>query len=90
MKISGGDNFCREQGLTHTLESVKRMLDEEKKSEGNIMYAENWIYAPAIQKEREMFRENKSAESSGCMENSHILVLIHWRMVSGNYPVEVP
>jgi predicted dehydrogenase len=36
------------------------MLDAEKSSKGTIMYAENWIYAPAIQKEREVIEKTKS------------------------------
>lgn len=49
-----GDSFSRQVGLEKTLESIKRMLDAEKNSKGSIMYAENWVYAPAIQKEREI------------------------------------
>lgn len=49
-----GDSFSREIGLQKTLESIKRMLSAEKNSKGSIMYAENWVYAPAIQKERDV------------------------------------
>jgi predicted dehydrogenase len=52
-----GDNFNREIGLEKTLASIKRMLDAEKNSKGSIMYAENWVYAPAIQKEREVIEK---------------------------------
>ncbi|MFC2080935.1 Gfo/Idh/MocA family protein [Bacteroidota bacterium] len=52
-----GDSFPREDGLAKTLESIQRMLDAEKASEGSIMYAENWIYAPAVQKERELIEK---------------------------------
>lgn len=52
-----GDDFSREIGLEKTLESIKRMLDAEKNSQGKIMYAENWVYAPAIQKEREVIEK---------------------------------
>lgn len=52
-----GDTFSREVGLEKTLESIKRMLDAEKNSKGLIMYAENWVYAPAIQKEREVIEK---------------------------------
>ena len=37
--------------------SVKRMLEAEQKSRGRILYAENWVYAPAIQKEREIIEK---------------------------------
>jgi predicted dehydrogenase len=52
-----GDTFSREKGLEKAVESVKRMLSIEKKSKGKIMYAENWVYAPAIQKEREIIEK---------------------------------
>ncbi|MDQ1332430.1 MAG: hypothetical protein QG576_464, partial [Bacteroidota bacterium] len=47
-----GDSFSREEGLEHTIASLRRMIDAETKSKGKIMYAENWIYAPAVQKEQ--------------------------------------
>lgn len=52
-----GDTFSKEEGMKHSMESVKRMLDAEKESQGKIMYAENWVYAPAIQKERELLQK---------------------------------
>lgn len=52
-----GDDFSRTVGLEHALSSIKRMLDAEKNSLGKIMYAENWIYAPAVQKEREVIEK---------------------------------
>ena len=36
------------------LASVARMREAEAASAGRILYAENWVYAPAIQKEREI------------------------------------
>jgi predicted dehydrogenase len=33
------------------------MLEAETKSKGKIMYAENWVYAPAVQKERELLQK---------------------------------
>lgn len=52
-----GDNFSREKGLEHTLLSVRRMIEAEEESKGSIMYAENWVYAPSIQKEREILEK---------------------------------
>lgn len=52
-----GDTFHKQQGLAHTLQSIERMLDAEKNSQGKIMYAENWVYAPAVQKERELIEK---------------------------------
>ena len=55
-----GDSFSREIGLNKALASLKRLLEAEKVSSGSIMYAENWIYAPAIQKEREVIEKTKA------------------------------
>jgi len=40
--------------------SIQRMLEAEKKSKAKILYAENWIYAPAIQKEKEIIEKTGS------------------------------
>lgn len=55
-----GDTFDRKEGFAKAKESIARMLEAESKSLGRIMYAENWVYAPAVQKEREI------VERSGC------------------------
>lgn len=39
------------------LESVGRLLEAERASRGRLLYAENWVYAPAIQKEREILEK---------------------------------
>ena len=49
-----GDSFPKQDALDHALASIKRMLEAEKESRGKILYAENWVYAPSIQKEREI------------------------------------
>jgi len=43
--------------LDGALASIDRMLDAEAKSRAMILYAENWVYAPAIQKEREIIEK---------------------------------
>ena len=52
-----GESFNREVGLKAALESIDRMLTAEKNSHGKILYAENWVYAPAVQKEREVIEK---------------------------------
>jgi predicted dehydrogenase len=52
-----GDSFPREEGLEQAMASVRRLLDAERSSEGRILYAENWVYAPAVQKEREIIEK---------------------------------
>lgn len=66
-----GDTFPRETGLQHALESIRRMLDAEKASKGTIMYAENWVYAPAIQKEREIIEKTNAQILWMHAEESH-------------------
>jgi len=56
-KDFNGDKFPKADALNNAMASVKRMLDAERKSKGKILYAENWIYAPSIQKEREIIEK---------------------------------
>ena len=51
------DNADMEVALEEALASVERMLDAEKNSPGRLMYAENWVYAPSIQKEKEILEK---------------------------------
>ena len=43
--------------LDGALGSVSRLLKAEEKSKAKILYAENWVYAPSIQKEREIIEK---------------------------------
>jgi predicted dehydrogenase len=52
-----GDRFPKSKGLEAALRSIRNMLQAEKAGTGRIMYAENWIYAPAIQKEKELLQK---------------------------------
>ena len=56
-KEFSGDTFSREEGRKEALESIRRLREAEEKSSGHILYAENWVYAPAIQKEREVIEK---------------------------------
>jgi len=82
-----GDDFSREAGLEQALDSIRNMLEAEKKSKGMIMYAENWVYAPAIQKEREII-EKTGAQVLWIMgeeshSGSHSADYGHWRLSGG-------
>jgi predicted dehydrogenase len=66
-----GDKFPRQKGLEHALASIKRIIDAERKSEARIMYAENWVYAPAVQKEKEMLEKTKAQILWMHAEESH-------------------
>lgn len=82
-----GDNFSREEGLEKTLASLKRMIDAEKKSKGKIMYAENWVYAPSVQKEREMLEKTKAQiiwiHGEESHSGSHSMTYGQWKFSGG-------
>ncbi len=48
------DRADKQAALRAAMASVGRMLAAERQSKGRLLYAENWVYAPAIQKEREI------------------------------------
>ena len=47
----------KEAALAAALASVERMVAAERASQGRLMYAENWVYAPAIRKEKEILEK---------------------------------
>ena len=49
-----GRCFSKEQMLREATASCVRILDAARASGKRVCYAENWVYAPAIQKEREI------------------------------------
>lgn len=82
-----GDNFSKETGLAHAMESVSRMLEAEKKSAGKIMYAENWVYAPAVQKQRELLQKTGAQiiwmHGEQSHSGSHSLTYGQWKFSGG-------
>jgi predicted dehydrogenase len=52
-----GDTFDKRAALEAALGSIERMRAAEADSSARILYAENWVYAPAIQKEREILEK---------------------------------
>lgn len=82
-----GDTFPREKGLEHSLASIRRMLEAEKQSKGRIMYAENWIYAPSIQKERDILERTGAQviwiHGEESHSGSHSLSYGHWEFSGG-------
>jgi len=52
-----GRTYPKEKMLGEALASIDRMIAAEAKSKACICYAENWVYAPAIQKEREIIEK---------------------------------
>lgn len=82
-----GDSFSRETGLKHALASIERMLNAERSSKGKIMYAENWVYAPAIQKEREIIEKTGAQilwmQAEESHSGSHSLDYGKWNLSGG-------
>ena len=69
------------------LGSIERMLNAEKLSKGLIMYAENWVYAPAIQKEREIIEKTGEQilriQAEESHSGSHSLDYGKWNLSGG-------
>lgn len=69
------------------LESIRRMLEAEASSKGRILYAENWVYAPAVQKEREVIEKTESQilwlHGEEAHSGSHAEAYGHWRLNGG-------
>ena len=66
-----GNKFSKEVMLKEALASADRILEVEERSKGRIFYAENWVYAPAIQKEVEILKETKGQILWALGEESH-------------------
>ncbi|MEQ8765061.1 MAG: Gfo/Idh/MocA family oxidoreductase [Planctomycetota bacterium] len=53
-----GWKAAKEPLLEEAMEGCRRLVEAEAKSRGTVGYAENWVYAPAIQKEAEVLRKS--------------------------------
>ena len=82
-----GDRFPRQIALDHSLQSIRRIIDAEKKSKGKLLYAENWIYAPAIQKEREIIEKTGAQilwmHGEEAHSGSHASTYGYWKFSGG-------
>jgi predicted dehydrogenase len=52
-----GDSFPKAEARRAAMASVRRILEAENGSRGRVLYAENWLYAPAIRKECEIIEK---------------------------------
>src|SRR6266404_624526 len=66
-----GESFSKDIMYSEALASADRLVDAEKVSGKQIYYAENWIYAPAVQKEREIIVKSKGQVLRILGEESH-------------------
>jgi predicted dehydrogenase len=82
-----GATFSREVGLEVAQASLRRMLAAEARSQGSILYAENWIYAPAIQKEKEVIEKTAAhilwIQGQQSHSGSHSSDYGQWRLAGG-------
>ncbi len=73
--------------LEGALASIDRMLEAEAKSKAMILYAENWVYAPAIQKEREIIEKTGAQvlwmHGEEAHSGSHSQAYGFWRLNGG-------
>lgn len=54
-----GNTYPKEEMLEEALASSKRMVETWRNSGKKLCYAENWIYAPAVQKEAEILSKSR-------------------------------
>ena len=82
-----GDTFSREKGLKKALKSLKNILKAEAKSKARILYAENWIYAPAVQKEKQVIEKTKAQilciQAQQSHSGSHSSAYGKWKFSGG-------
>ena len=67
----GASTFPKEQMLAEATASCARILAAAKASGKRVCYAENWVYAPAIQKEREIIEKSGAQILRILGEESH-------------------
>jgi predicted dehydrogenase len=82
-----GDRFPKQVALDAALASIERMLDAEARSKGRILYAENWVYAPSIQKEREIIEKTGAQvlwiHGEEAHSGSHAATYAYWKFSGG-------
>jgi predicted dehydrogenase len=82
-----GRGANREILLESAMASVRRMLEAEAASEARIHYAENWVYAPAVQKEREIVEKTGAQllriDGEESHSGSHSDAYGIWRLAGG-------
>jgi predicted dehydrogenase len=82
-----GETFPKQQVLDNALASIERMLKAEKNSKGKILYAENWVYAPSIQKEREIIEKTGAQilwmHGEEAHSGSHATTYGYWKFSGG-------
>jgi predicted dehydrogenase len=82
-----GDTFPKQDALKEGLASVERMLAAEEKSSGRILYGENWVYAPSVQREREVIEKTNAQilwiHGEEAHSGSHNETYAYWKYSGG-------
>ncbi|MCD6392865.1 MAG: gfo/Idh/MocA family oxidoreductase, partial [Planctomycetes bacterium] len=76
-----------QDALDFALAAIERMLEAESNSKGKILYAENWVYAPSIQKEREILAKTGAQilwmHGEEAHSGSHAKTYAYWKFSGG-------
>ncbi len=82
-----GRTFSKEKMREEALSSIDRMIAAERGSKACICYAENWVYAPAIQKEREIIEKTAAQilwiHGEEAHSGSHAATYGFWKFSGG-------
>jgi predicted dehydrogenase len=82
-----GDRYPKEKALQSVSGSIERILAAEQKSKAKLLYAENWVYAPAIQKEREIIEKTGAQilwiHGEEAHSGSHASTYAYWKFSGG-------
>jgi len=82
-----GDSFPKQTAVDHALASIDRILEAEAASDGQLCYAENWVYAPSIQKEREILEKTGGQilwmHGEEAHSGSHAATYAYWKFSGG-------
>ena len=82
-----GEKFPKTVAQEYAHASIQRMLDAEAASKGKILYAENWVYAPSIQKEREILAKTGAQilwiHGEEAHSGSHAKTYAYWKFSGG-------
>ena len=82
-----GERLDKQVALDASLAAIERMLEAEAASAGKILYAENWVYAPVIQKEREIIEKTGAQilwlHGEEAHSGSHSPAYGFWKLAGG-------
>ena len=82
-----GDSVSKQAMYEYLLESMERVREAVRKSKKKFMYAENFVYAPAVQKAAEIIRKKKSrilfAKGEESLKGSSSAVAGEWDKTGG-------